>query len=112
MLNSLIYFHFFLSAFVLCDVYHENLEIIHLPNNDLAAKLRFTTTKPIDSDSSGHYDFFPKTIGDLVEKYNVQEFHLSLTQGFWRIRQWGFPVHTGVPTGAQIWSWFSPDEKK
>lgn len=117
MIKFFLCFLFQLPFIVICDVFHENLEITHLPNNNLAAKLLFTTLKPVAGGSgdnwAGHYDFFPKTIGDLVEKYKINEFHLSLTQGFWRIRQWGYPVvGNSAPTGAQLWTWFNPSVEK
>ncbi|XP_076042660.1 phosphatidylinositol glycan anchor biosynthesis class T [Oratosquilla oratoria] len=54
-----------------------------------------------------HYDLFPRALGEIVEQYHVRELHLSLTQGLWRHRKWGYPV-SSAPPGAQLWVWFSP----
>lgn len=54
-----------------------------------------------------HYDLFPRALGEVVERYHVRELHLSLTQGLWRHRKWGYPV-VDAPPGAQLWVWFTP----
>lgn len=54
-----------------------------------------------------HYNLFPRNFGELVRKYNVTEFHLSMTQGLWRYEKWGYP-HFPAPPGAQLWVWFKP----
>ncbi|KAG7169705.1 GPI transamidase component PIG-T-like, partial [Homarus americanus] len=37
--------------------------------------------------------------------------HLSLTQGLWRHRKWGYPI-VDAPPGAQLWVWFNPTTNK
>ncbi|XP_045618879.2 GPI transamidase component PIG-T [Procambarus clarkii] len=54
-----------------------------------------------------HYDLFPRAFGEIVERYHVRELHLSLTQGLWRHRKWGYPI-VDAPPGAQLWVWFNP----
>lgn len=58
-----------------------------------------------------HYDLFPRALGEVVERYHVRELHLSLTQGLWRHRKWGYPV-VDAPPGAQLWVWFTPTTDK
>ena len=53
-----------------------------------------------------HYDMFPKSLGEVIDKYNVHELHLTLTQGFWRHRSWGYTLHDASP-GAELWVWFN-----
>lgn len=55
-----------------------------------------------------HYDLFPRALGEIIEAYHVRELHLSLTQGLWRHRMWGYPV-IDAPPGAQLWVWFNPN---
>ena len=52
-----------------------------------------------------HYRLFPKSFGQIVNQYSVEELHLSLTQGQWQHEQWGYPV-TSAPPGAELWVWF------
>ena len=51
---------------------------------------------------------FPKSLAEVVSHYRVQEPHLSLTQGKWRTRVWGYPPISSPP-GAEFWTWFLPD---
>ena len=52
-----------------------------------------------------HYNLFPKSFGQIINQYSVEELHLSLTQGQWQHEQWGYPV-TSAPPGAELWVWF------
>ncbi|VDN33957.1 unnamed protein product [Gongylonema pulchrum] len=52
---------------------------------------------------------FPRIIGEVVTKHRVREFHLSLTQGFWRTTEWGLPPQPASPSGAQLYAWISGD---
>lgn len=48
---------------------------------------------------------FPRVLGEVLGQYNVQELHLSLTQGLWRHEKYGYPV-MDAPAGTEIWAWF------
>ncbi|KAJ9587701.1 hypothetical protein L9F63_018881, partial [Diploptera punctata] len=52
-----------------------------------------------------HCHLFPRALGEVVGRYNIQELHISLTEGLWRHEAWGYPVHE-APPGAEIWTWF------
>lgn len=52
-----------------------------------------------------HYNLFPKSFGQIINQYSVEELHLTLTQGQWQHEQWGYPV-TSAPPGAELWVWF------
>ena len=54
-----------------------------------------------------HFRLFPKSLGDVLAAYHVQELHLTQTQGKWRHQSWGYPVED-APSGAQLWVWFKP----
>lgn len=47
-------------------------------------------------------------MGEIIERHNVQELHLSLTAGLWRYETWGYPIVDAAP-GAELWAWFKPD---
>ena len=52
-----------------------------------------------------HFNLFPRPLGEIIEKHSLRELHVSLTQGLWRTRKWGYPArHAG--TGAEISAWF------
>lgn len=52
-----------------------------------------------------HYNLFPKSFGQIVAKYSVEELHLSLTQGFWNTNLWGHAIQPAGP-GAELIVWF------
>lgn len=41
-------------------------------------------------------------------RYQVEELHLTLTEGQWKHNQWGYPVLDAAP-GAELYAWFSPE---
>lgn len=57
-----------------------------------------------------HTHLFPRAIGELIQRYELQELHVSLTGGLWRYEQWGYPVIDAAP-GAEVWAWFKPGTK-
>ncbi|XP_002736149.2 GPI-anchor transamidase component PIGT-like [Saccoglossus kowalevskii] len=90
------------------DKFDEELFIRPLPSGHVYSHFQFTTTWDVDvhdPSTFAHYNFFPKSLGQIINKYSVQELHLSLTQGYWRHEKWGYPV-SSAPPGAQLWVWF------
>ncbi|CAH1780479.1 unnamed protein product, partial [Owenia fusiformis] len=90
------------------DAFNEELLVKPLHNGYIYTHFQFTTTWDIDitdRNAFTHYGLFPKSLGEVLDKYNVQELHLSLTQGQWRHEKWGYPV-IDSPVGAELWVWF------
>ena len=58
-----------------------------------------------------HYELFPKALGEVLEKYHVSELHLTLAQGFWQHKKWGYAAD-GAPPGAELWVWFKERTEK
>lgn len=85
----------------------EKLTLQPLGNKLVHARFEFkTTTSPRDIES-GHYHLFPKALGEVLSKYDVEELDLSLTQGMWRYRYWGIPLEgASNPSGASIMAIF------
>ncbi|CAF1058341.1 unnamed protein product [Rotaria sp. Silwood1] len=96
------------------DIYKEELYIRPLSTGHTYFNLLFTTLVSPDilkTDIIHHYHLFPKAIADIVRSNGVNEFHVSLTQGLWRYDHWGMPI-VGSPPGAEVWSWFKPNEQQ
>ncbi|XP_033626120.1 GPI transamidase component PIG-T-like [Asterias rubens] len=90
------------------DSFQEELYFKPLSSGHVYAHFQFTTTWNVSlKDEMSHYNLFPKTLGQVISKYSVQELHLSLTHGLWRHEKWGYPVKS-APPGAQLWVWFKP----
>ncbi|XP_072169564.1 GPI transamidase component PIG-T-like [Diadema setosum] len=112
-LRILLHFVFIKSCFssYADDNFKEELLITPLANGFVNTHFEFTTewnsTLPLES---LHYNLFPRPLGQVIRKHNVQEMHLSLTQGLWRHDKWGFPQR-GAPPGTQLWVWFHEETK-
>jgi phosphatidylinositol glycan class T len=48
---------------------------------------------------------YPKAIGEVLQSYNVNEVHLSFTQGRWNYEEWDYPPILSVGTGVELWAW-------
>ncbi|XP_065573910.1 GPI transamidase component PIG-T-like [Artemia franciscana] len=66
---------------------------------------RFVHTVKQDDGDYTNFRTFPRHFWEIVNRYEAQELHLSLTQGYWKTKQWGFPQRS-APTGAEIHAWF------
>jgi phosphatidylinositol glycan class T len=58
-----------------------------------------------------HYNLFPRSIGEIIQKHSLRELHLSLTQSLWRTQKWGYPVRFAGP-GAEVFATFHPHLNK
>lgn len=91
----------------------ENLFITHLPDARIMGHFQFSATwdshplKFADDYKVRHFGVFPKSLAEVMSHYEVQELHLSLTQGKWRTHVWGYPP-ISAPPGAELWAWFLP----
>ncbi|XP_028392208.1 GPI transamidase component PIG-T-like [Dendronephthya gigantea] len=90
------------------EEFHEELYIKPFPSGDVLTYFQFTTlwSEDIrDKNSFSHYNLFPKSLGQIVTKYSVEELHLSLTQGFWNAYLWDNAMQPASP-GAELAVWF------
>lgn len=55
--------------------------------------------------SDQHCHLFPRALGEIIHRFNVQELHITLTRGLWRYEKWGYPTYNAAP-GAEVWVWF------
>ncbi|XP_056638112.1 GPI transamidase component PIG-T [Diorhabda sublineata] len=87
----------------------EELLIKPLPSQQVYNYFQFSTKWDIDPDTETfrHSPLFPRPIGELIQRFEIQELHISLTSGLWRYENWGYPVEDAA-TGAEVWVWFRP----
>lgn len=91
------------AAINLQDKYNETLKLTTLHNGLTAAHFTFTVQAQEKTVQNNHYNFFPKALGEILNKYNVEELELSLTQGMWRYQLWGIPQDgMANPPGAHV----------
>ncbi|KAL5972117.1 GPI transamidase component PIG-T [Taenia solium] len=90
----------------LADHFEEELLVKDFGNGFSGLHFNLVTRKTTGGDYNFH--IFPKSLYTIVSKYNVDEFQLSIAQGFWDRLKWGPPFTPAASGGAEIWTWFSP----
>lgn len=88
----------------------ESKDEIQNNSNSTALKKKFLDMGYFLYISVTHYRLFPKALGDVLDKYQVQELHLSQTQGLWQYEKWGYPPED-APSGVELWVWFQPSAR-
>ncbi|TNN16209.1 GPI transamidase component PIG-T [Schistosoma japonicum] len=102
---------FYLLAFLVfyspiyCENFDEELLIKDLGHGYTAFHFNFAAITSETVFRSKHYNILPKSIIQIVEKYSVNEFHLSISRGIWDER-WGSNFVSVSPSGAELWAWF------
>ncbi|XP_059048121.1 GPI transamidase component PIG-T [Achroia grisella] len=88
------------------DDFKEEMFIKPLPPSHLYTYFQFITI--VNHKSSEHSHLSPRSLGEVISRFQVDELHLTLTEGQWRHNQWGYPVMDAAP-GAELYAWFSKD---
>lgn len=89
-----------------CYSFEEKLNVNILPNSNVYFHFEFKSKWPkIISSGVENFENFPKIIGDLVSKFEIDELSLSLSQGKWKYNQWGMPIEN-APSGGELWASF------
>ncbi|XP_023323309.1 GPI transamidase component PIG-T-like [Eurytemora carolleeae] len=87
------------------EKFTEELFIRQTSTGHIYSHFRFLTlweTDIRDADARAHFRLFPRTLGDILATFRVQELKLALTQGFWRTEKWGYPVESAPPGGMVV----------
>lgn len=118
-------FTLFFLVYAKEDRFFEELYIKPLPNNHVYSYFQFTTLwdKEISLNPCKRYRYvcflnftiscflddhchlFPRALGEILSRYQVDELHISLTGGLWRHEVFGYPTEDAAP-GAEIRVWF------
>lgn len=83
------------------DVLREDLNLKPLANGYLQTDFQITVNT--SSNFEDHYDLFPRSLGELLDKFGVEELHLTLSQGHWRHEKFGYSPKS-APVGLEIWA--------
>ncbi|KAF8939595.1 hypothetical protein BGZ58_009201 [Dissophora ornata] len=59
-----------------------------------------------------HYNLFPRSIGQILHSFEVEELHLTFTQGRWQYSDWGYPLAPSAGTGVELWAWLNDDAQQ
>ncbi|XP_020296984.1 GPI transamidase component PIG-T [Pseudomyrmex gracilis] len=92
------------------DFFDEELMLKPLSTNHVYAHFQFTTIWKTTNHAEvfQHTHLFPRGLGEIIGRHNVDELHITLTEGLWNYQKWGYPFHDAGP-GAEIITWFNKD---
>ncbi|XP_015929814.2 GPI transamidase component PIG-T isoform X2 [Parasteatoda tepidariorum] len=96
------------------ETFNEKLFVKPLPSGHVYTQFQFVVQKDLISDDENafrHFRLFPRSLGEIIHEYDVQELHFSLTQGLWRYEKWGYPLRD-APPGAELWALFKGNVSK
>ena len=54
----------------------------------------------------------PRALAAIIRTFNVEEVHLSLTNGRWNYERWQEPIGHGAASGGEIHAWLATDESE
>nr|CAD2193768.1 unnamed protein product [Meloidogyne enterolobii] len=82
------------------EVFAENLFVSSLNNGDIITIFNFTLSSQNNEDNS---IYMPWLFLHLFEQFSLENFKLTISQGFWRTNLWGYQhVNTGVASGTEL----------
>ncbi|KAF7722315.1 hypothetical protein EC973_003439 [Apophysomyces ossiformis] len=89
------------------EQFDEDLTLTPLPDGKLLTHFEFTTQAKVQTELGQILDYglFPKAIGEVLQQYDVDELHLTFTQGRWDYEEWGYPPQQSAGTGVELWAW-------
>lgn len=101
--------------------FHEHLHLKPLSRNRLLTNFEFdvesspfqidyyNSSSPVEASRRSHYNYFPNSLGLIIESTNTKELQLRFTQGWWDASSWGqlpfngkYSGGTGVEVSAVI----------
>ncbi|KAK6163158.1 hypothetical protein DH2020_000022 [Rehmannia glutinosa] len=92
------------------EEFKEALLLRPLPDRKVLAHFHFQSSAPPTRTYGRHHYIFPKSIYQLVHKFQVREMELSFTQGRWNYERWGGfdPISNSnaKPPGVELWADF------
>jgi len=89
------------------DIFSEELTMKNLSETEILTVFNFTQTMDLkeNNEITSYYQLFPRTIGQIVDKYHVKEFHITFTRGSWNDYQWGLNS-LPAPAGVEFYAYF------
>ncbi|KAL7288936.1 hypothetical protein TKK_0016899 [Trichogramma kaykai] len=100
----------FSEAITQSDTFDEELMLKPLPNGFLYAYFQFTTRWEASNNQQTwkHTHLFPRGLAEIIGRHNVDEMQISLTEGLWKYKKYGYPFHNAGP-GAEVTTWFNKE---
>ena len=106
-----------IATFAFADSgYHENLVLEPLTPALLLASFNFRSNASLRSFEQQHFQYIPRSLGQILQHANTKELHLRFSTGKWDAESWGARPWRGAKeggTGVELWAWVEAgsDEK-
>lgn len=97
-----------LVAPAVASSYHEQLFLEPLPQSSLLASFNFRSNASLRSFENQHFQYFPRSVGQILQHSHTKELHLRFTRGRWDAENWGTLPWSGAKeggTGVELWAW-------
>lgn len=88
--------------------YHEDLVLKPLPHSQLLASFTFRSNASAASFEAQNFQYFPRSLGQILQHAHTQELHLRFSSGRWDDEMWGMRPRRGAReggTGVELWAW-------
>lgn len=95
--------------------YSERLVIQPLAPASVLASFNFRRNASQSSYSRQHFQYFPKSLGQILQHARARELHLRFSTGRWDAESWGTRPWNGVKeggTGVEVWTWLEADTEE
>ena len=112
---------YFLSCLLFCPLYcnglataayHEELLLQPLPLGQLLASFNFQSNASMESYHQQHFQYFPRSLSQVLQHSNTKELHLRFSTGRWDAELWGTRPWAGFKeggTGVELWAWIEAE---
>ena len=111
---TLLLIPFLFSLFLLTHLvgasldYSENLTLQPLAPASVLASFNFRSNATQSAYEQQHFQYFPRSLGQILQHANTKELHLRFSTGRWDAESWGTRPWGGSKeggTGVEIWAW-------
>ena len=92
--------------------YSERLVIQPLAPASVLASFNFRGNSSQSSYEQQHFNYFPRSLGQILQHAYTKELHLRFSAGRWDAESWGTRPWDGVKeggTGVETWAWVEAD---
>lgn len=102
------------SCYALSD-YSEQLVLQPLVPASVLASFNFRSNASQSSYNQQHFQYFPRSLGQILQHAHAKELHLRFSSGRWDAESWGNRPWNGTKeggTGVEIWTWIDASSEE
>lgn len=106
--HFLFFFLLYVHSCLAFPDYSERLVLQPLVPASVLASFNFRGNASKSSYEQQHFQYFPRSLGQILQHAYAKELHLKFSTGRWDAESWGNRPWDGVKeggTGVEIWAW-------